>query len=69
MLEKIKKYFSCGYCHGTGVRKEKEIIPRSELSPMELADIMVNGGYAYKLVEVPCLHESRLGVDTATKVR
>jgi hypothetical protein len=56
MFEKIKKYFSCSLCHGTGIRKEKEIIPRSELSPMEQAELMVNGGYAYRLIEKPCIH-------------
>ena len=53
---KIKKYFSCGYCHGTGIRKVEERIPRSELSPGEQAELMVNGGYAYRLIEQPCVH-------------
>ena len=56
MLDKIKKYLSCSKCHGTGIQKVEERIPRSELSPSDQAELMVNGGYAYRIVEKPCLH-------------
>jgi hypothetical protein len=44
----------CRQCKGLKKIYDKERIPRSELSPMEHAELMVNGGYAYKLVPRPC---------------
>lgn len=42
-------------CGGSGVLVERgEVIPRSRLSPMEQAELMVNGGLAYERVERPC---------------
>lgn len=48
-------HFKCGKCRGTGIVYERgERIPRSELSPMQAAEEMVNGGFTYKRIPVPC---------------
>lgn len=38
------------------MKEVKERVPRYELSPLELADVLVNGGYCYRVVQVPCDH-------------
>lgn len=57
MLQRVKRWLSCHQCHGTGVAQVKERIPRAELSEVEIADLMVNGGYAYRIVTAPCPRE------------
>lgn len=50
---KIKKY-NCRMCKDTGSVVAKIQIPRSELSPIDRAELLVNGGYAYREVVTTC---------------
>jgi hypothetical protein len=45
----------CWRCGGKGyLEKQGERIPRSELSPLDRADELVNGGFTYHIIEEEC---------------
>lgn len=46
--------FLCLRCWNSGVVKERERIPKSELSAIDRAELLVNGGYAYRIVKRSC---------------
>lgn len=57
LTERVRLWFSCWSCHGTNVRMVREVVPYTELSAAQRADVLVNGGYGYSLVGVPCEHQ------------
>lgn len=46
--------FLCLRCWNSGVVKERKRIPNSELSSIERAELLVLGGYAYRIVTRSC---------------
>jgi hypothetical protein len=57
----------CLRCWNSGVIRERVRIPRSELSDVEVADQLVQGGYAYRNVERPCHCGRKAQRSTMTK--
>lgn len=53
-MNKLYKRYKCRYCKDRGLIKIKQRLEKKNLSETDRAELLVNGGYAYKLVDIPC---------------
>lgn len=44
----------CLLCWNSGTVKQRERIPNAELSAIDRAEQLVQGGYSYRIIKRPC---------------
>lgn len=53
---RVRAYFSCSQCHGSGYRTERVPVTGAELSPRQAGELLALGGPFYREAWVPCTH-------------
>lgn len=53
---RVRGYFSCPLCHGTGYKTERVPVNPADLPPRRLAEMLVLGGPFYREARRPCTH-------------